>query len=223
MFIISEREKQRSAQPEAASPETGVTVELANQDERKTGPRYDDIIQAAINVFARTNYDKATTAMIAREAGVAEGTPFRYFKSKKGIFLACYRHIERLMVERYTQVYRETKDRPIEYLRGVAKTYVEFLLENPNMRKFLAFILCNSFDEDFFSELKDFMERNVQATEIMFRKAIENGELRESVDPKAAAWLFAGGYFTFILMTELGVEEIKDPDYVNRMIDLVIQ
>jgi hypothetical protein len=43
------------------------------------------------------------------------------------------------------------------------------------------------------------------------------------VDPRAAAWLFTGGYFTFILMTELDVEEIRDPTYVDSMLDLVMK
>lgn len=31
--------------------------------------------------------------MIAREAGIAEGTTFRYFKTKKELFLACYKNV----------------------------------------------------------------------------------------------------------------------------------
>jgi TetR/AcrR family transcriptional regulator len=201
----------------------GELIELVDFDAIRTGPLHDDIIQAAMKVFSRTNYDKATTAMIAKEAGVAEGTPFRYFGSKKGLFLACFHHIEQLLADRYAEIYEATKDKPSDYLRGVARSYVEFLRENPNMRKFLAFVLSNSFDEDFLSELKDFMYLNLRTTESMLEKAIEKGEAKEDIDPKAVAWLFVGGYFTFILMTELDVDELEDPHYVDRMLALVLK
>ena len=41
------------------------------------GPRYNEIILSSIEVFSRTNYEKATTAMLAKEAGVAEGTLYK--------------------------------------------------------------------------------------------------------------------------------------------------
>jgi len=196
---------------------------LADSDETKTGSRYDDIIQAAINVFSRTNYDNATTAMIASEAGIAEGTTFRYFKSKKELFLACYKYVERVLIERYVVIYEETKGEPVEYLHAVARSYLEFLRENPNMRKFLAFVLNNSFDPDFLSELDSFVGLNVRAVESMLKKAIRQGDLDKGFDAKAAAWLFVGGYFTMILMDELGAPEIDDPHFADRLIDLVFK
>lgn len=46
------------------------------------------ILQAALEVFTQKGYSAATTSEIARKAGVAEGTIFRHFKTKKDILLA---------------------------------------------------------------------------------------------------------------------------------------
>lgn len=43
------------------------------------------ILEAACDVFAEKGYSAATTNEIAKHAGVAEGTIFRYFKTKKHI------------------------------------------------------------------------------------------------------------------------------------------
>jgi len=43
------------------------------------------IIEAAIKVFSEKGFEGATTSEIAQEAGVAEGTIFRHFGTKKGI------------------------------------------------------------------------------------------------------------------------------------------
>lgn len=47
------------------------------------------IVSAALKLFAEKGYDGATTAEIARQAGVAEGTIYRHFADKKELFLAC--------------------------------------------------------------------------------------------------------------------------------------
>ncbi len=43
------------------------------------------ILEAAIAVFSEKGFSAATTSEIAKNAGVAEGTIFRYFKTKKDI------------------------------------------------------------------------------------------------------------------------------------------
>lgn len=45
------------------------------------------ILQAAKKLFARQGYDGTTTRELAQEAGVAEGTIFRHFESKKAILI----------------------------------------------------------------------------------------------------------------------------------------
>lgn len=46
------------------------------------------ILEAALKVFSEKGFNGATTAEIAREAGIAEGTIFRHFRSKKDLLLA---------------------------------------------------------------------------------------------------------------------------------------
>lgn len=43
------------------------------------------ILMSAIGVFSEKGYSAATTSEIAKKAGVAEGTIFRYYKTKKDI------------------------------------------------------------------------------------------------------------------------------------------
>lgn len=47
------------------------------------------IVEAALTVFAATSYAGATTAEIAREAGVSEPVLYRHFASKRELWLAC--------------------------------------------------------------------------------------------------------------------------------------
>ncbi len=55
------------------------------KDAAYTSKREDEIIQAAITIFSEKGFSAATTSEIAKKAGIAEGTIFRYFKTKKDI------------------------------------------------------------------------------------------------------------------------------------------
>src|SRR5659263_570028 len=48
------------------------------------------ILATASHLFAEKGYSQTTTAEIAREAGVAEGTLYHHFGSKDGIFLTLF-------------------------------------------------------------------------------------------------------------------------------------
>src|SRR5919198_3988205 len=47
------------------------------------------IIEAALRVFSDGSYAGATTAEIAREAGVSEPLLYRHFSSKRALYFAC--------------------------------------------------------------------------------------------------------------------------------------
>jgi AcrR family transcriptional regulator len=51
--------------------------------------RRNAIVRAALRVFSSTSYAGATTAEIAREAGVSEPVLYRHFASKRDLWLAC--------------------------------------------------------------------------------------------------------------------------------------
>jgi AcrR family transcriptional regulator len=201
----------------ASVPATGEPEAKPSQ-----GPRYNDIILGSIEVFSRTNYEKATTALLAREAGVAEGTLYKYFSSKKDLFLECCRYVETLLLERYRDIYEETGNQPVEYLKKVAHSYLDFVKENPSMRRFLAFILNNAFDEDFRVELEGFIRLNVEATMNMIEKAKAQGALSSKVDARSASWMFVGGYFTLIMMTEIGADEALDHQYLENFLQSIL-
>ena len=57
------------------------------------------ILDAAIGVISEKGFSAASTSEIARHAGVAEGTIFRYFKTKKGILRSILIHLGNVIAE----------------------------------------------------------------------------------------------------------------------------
>lgn len=58
---------------------------------KKTGDKYNAIIDAAIKVIARNGYYNSQVTKIAREAQVADGTIYLYFENKDDILISLFR------------------------------------------------------------------------------------------------------------------------------------
>jgi TetR/AcrR family transcriptional regulator, fatty acid metabolism regulator protein len=84
------------------------------------------ILRSAISVFARNGYFNSKVADIAREAGVADGTVYLYFKSKEEILHSIFdRSVEEALGAARTRV--EEIDDPRERLRQIALLHLERL------------------------------------------------------------------------------------------------
>ncbi|HEX7294309.1 MAG TPA: TetR/AcrR family transcriptional regulator [Pyrinomonadaceae bacterium] len=84
------------------------------------------ILRAAINVFAHNGYFNAKVADIAREAGVADGTVYLYFKSKEEILHSIFdRSVDEAVAEAKKQL--ATISDPREKLRQIARLHLERL------------------------------------------------------------------------------------------------
>lgn len=82
------------------------------------------ILRAATSVFASNGYFNSKVADIAREAGVADGTVYLYFKSKEDILHSIFdRTMEEVIAEGRKQL--EAISDPREKLRRIALLHLE--------------------------------------------------------------------------------------------------
>jgi len=84
------------------------------------------IIRAAIRVFAHNGYFNSKVADIAREAGVADGTVYLYFKSKEEILHSIFdRSVDEAIADARKQL--DAISDPREKLRQIARLHLERL------------------------------------------------------------------------------------------------
>ncbi|MDQ0270050.1 TetR/AcrR family transcriptional regulator [Cytobacillus purgationiresistens] len=57
---------------------------------KKNKPKYRQIIDAAVIVIAENGYHQAQVSKIAKQAGVADGTIYLYFKNKEDILISLF-------------------------------------------------------------------------------------------------------------------------------------
>jgi TetR/AcrR family fatty acid metabolism transcriptional regulator len=95
-----------------------------NSDRPVVADKREAILRAAISVFAHHGYFNSKVADIAREAGVADGTVYLYFKSKEEILHSIF---DRSMEEAIAAGNKELKgiSDPREKLRSIAHLHLE--------------------------------------------------------------------------------------------------
>lgn len=90
------------------------------------GDKREAILRAAITVFAHNGYFNSKVADIAREAGVADGTVYLYFKSKEEILHSIFdRSVDEALAAARKQI--EFITDPRDRLRQIALLHLERL------------------------------------------------------------------------------------------------
>ncbi|MBR9986428.1 MAG: TetR/AcrR family transcriptional regulator [Desulfosarcina sp.] len=99
---------------------------------KKNNDKYRRILEAAITVFADQGYFQSTIAQIAKEAGVADGTIYLYFKNKDDILVQFYQYKTRQIFERF----RDAVSQPAtaeEKLRCLIHVHLQEFQKDRNM------------------------------------------------------------------------------------------
>ncbi|HWW75168.1 MAG TPA: TetR/AcrR family transcriptional regulator [Pyrinomonadaceae bacterium] len=90
------------------------------------GDKREAIMRAATKVFARSGYFNSKVADVAREAGVADGTVYLYFKSKEEILRSIFERNTSEAVRAGREELAKIED-PRERLRRIARHHLERL------------------------------------------------------------------------------------------------
>jgi TetR/AcrR family fatty acid metabolism transcriptional regulator len=88
------------------------------------------IIEAAVRVFARKGYFNSRVSDIAREAGIAAGTIYLYFKTKEDILITLFREKMAAFVASLRRAIAEEAD-PVAKVRRLVQLHFRMLEEDP--------------------------------------------------------------------------------------------
>jgi TetR/AcrR family fatty acid metabolism transcriptional regulator len=77
------------------------TVILAQVINKDKNDKYHRILEAAVKVFAKQGFHQCTVAQIAKEAGVADGTIYLYFKNKDDILVQFFSYRTKQVFEQF--------------------------------------------------------------------------------------------------------------------------
>ncbi|HEY6963245.1 MAG TPA: TetR/AcrR family transcriptional regulator [Gaiellaceae bacterium] len=148
----------------------------------------EQILQAAVRVFAAQGYDAARVGDIAKEAGVAYGLVYHYFGSKDAVLEAVFREQwGRLLAA--VALAEQTGETAAEQLELVVKIVLRAWRDDPDLVRLLVReITRNPHIQD---ELDEIGQAFASLQRIVVRGQQE-GTFRANVDPQMAAWMLYG-------------------------------
>jgi AcrR family transcriptional regulator len=160
------------------------------------------IVEAALTVFSTGSYSSATTAEIAREAGVSEPILYRHFSSKRKLYFACldeaWERLRSVFVEKLEGAGRPSSapgDFALRVRRNVhvlpPTLWVQALTEagrDPEVASYLRLHM---------REVHDFVADSI-------RRSQTAGWIHRERDADAEAWIFLAGMLLLSLADRLG-------------------
>ncbi len=143
----------------------------------KSEDKRNAILDAATHLFAERGLTAAPTSEISKQAGVAEGTLFTYFKTKDDLINALYREIKLELADAMMSDFPRKKNVGTR-LRHVWDRYANWGIANPKQRKVLAQLTVS---EVLTKESRDAGSATFVEFQAMIRDAIEQRVFRNDV------------------------------------------
>jgi AcrR family transcriptional regulator len=159
------------------------------------------ILEAATRVFAEDGYAGASMARILDTAGATKGGFYFHFASKQELALA-------VMGAQLDQWFAETMaaasrhERAVDQLFAVPRVLTEQIRSGRGLASFQRLLADLCADEQLRDQVESGIRPWVDATAQQFQRAMDEGDLRPDLDPRAMAELVIGAFNGILTLTE---------------------
>ncbi len=139
--------------------------------------RKEEILTEAARLFAERGYSETDTQLLAETIGVGKGTVYRYFPSKRELFLAAVDRVMRMLRQRVDLRVEGVED-PLQRIERGVREFLSFFAEHPAYVELL--IQERALFKD--RKLPTFIEHrqmNLQRWRDMYRDLIADGRVRD--------------------------------------------
>ena len=150
------------------------------------------IVDVALQVFGERSYGRATTAEIARAAGVSEPILYRHFASKRDLYIACLEAMSARLQATAEAIIAAEPD-PREWTFAIPRA-LDRLRKNAIYPSQMWIQALGEAGED--AELARYLRRHMRELHDfaagIIRRAQEAGGVAADRDPEAEAWIGLG-------------------------------
>ncbi len=183
----------------------------------KKNNKYKRILESAVRVFAKYGFYQSTISQIAKEAGVADGTIYLYFKNKDDILVQSFSYKIKQVFERFKKEVERgqtAKDKLINLIRHHLKVFqgdrdmaVIYQTETHQSKR-LAEDQIKEMSKMYLDIISEIVEQGQQEGSI--RKDLYMGLVKRiiigSVDEVINTWLHSDGKYDLVSMADPLVE-----------------
>ena len=157
---------------------------------KRTGEKYEAIIDAAIRVIAENGYHNAQVSKIAREAKVADGTIYLYFENKDDMLISLFNEKMGAFIETVREAIARVDSAP-DQLRELMRLHFAHLENNPKMAIVTQIELRQS-NRKVRKGIAETLKKYMDVIDDIIRSGIEQGIFRPDVDVRVARRMIFG-------------------------------
>lgn len=176
--------------------------------------KYQRILSAAVKVFAEQGFHQATISKIAKEAGVADGTIYLYFKNKKDILSHFFNHTTRQVFDRFRYAV-DQEESAEDKLRALIRTHLSEFQKYRDLAVVFQreALLARHVNED---DIKAITRMYMEILDEIIRVGQKENTIRKSI-PKGLAKRFILGATNEVINTwvisdgKRNLEKMADP------------
>ncbi|MGE6257790.1 TetR/AcrR family transcriptional regulator [Heyndrickxia sporothermodurans] len=115
-------------------------LDLLSENQENMTEKQKRILEAAVEIFSEKGYSATSTSEIAKKAGVAEGTIFRHYKTKKDLLLAIIaptmaKFIAPIVMKDFYKVLSSDYQNIEDFLRAIIVNRMQFAKKHMPMVK----------------------------------------------------------------------------------------
>ncbi|MCY9188178.1 fatty acid metabolism transcriptional regulator FadR [Bacillus mojavensis] len=153
-------------------------------------PKYMQIIDAAVEVIAENGYHQSQVSKIAKQAGVADGTIYLYFKNKEDILISLFKEKMGQFIERMEEDIKE-KTTAKEKLALVISKHFSLLAGDHNLAIVTQLELRQS-NLELRQKINEILKGYLNILDSILTEGIQSGELKEGLDVRLARQMIFG-------------------------------
>ncbi|RDI41954.1 TetR/AcrR family transcriptional regulator [Falsibacillus pallidus] len=185
------------------------------------------ILEAAVEIFSEKGYAASSTSEIAKKAGVAEGTIFRHYKTKKDLLFSIVaptmtKLIAPFIIRDLNKVLDKDYEEFEDFLRAIIANRQAFAKENTNMIKILVQEI------PFHPELKEQFTKNIALKVFERLKEVvvhyqKNGQIIE-LPPESVVRMLGSTIIGYLLARHIMAPEAdwNDEKEIENMISFIL-
>jgi TetR/AcrR family fatty acid metabolism transcriptional regulator len=183
--------------------------------------KHDKIMQAAIKVFARKGFYNSKISEIAREADVADGTIYLYFKNKDDLLIKLFEE----SMDGFIKVIRKDMEKmedAAKMLRHLIELHLSLIETNPALAEVITVELRQS--SKFMKEYRNIkFKEYLKLTGDIIAKGKEEGVFKKDISPTLASRMLFGALDEVSLLLVMSKKKaFQITDTVRQVAELFI-
>ncbi|GAB6458727.1 MULTISPECIES: TetR/AcrR family transcriptional regulator [Bacillus cereus group] len=157
---------------------------------KKNRPKYNQIIDAAVIVIAEKGYHQAQVSKIAKQAGVADGTIYLYFKNKEDILISLFQEKMGEFVETIRQKTAGIES-AVSKLFMLVETHFLLLSQNDPLAIVTQLELRQS-NQELRLKINEVLKGYLQVMDEILETGIKQGEFQADLNVRVARQMIFG-------------------------------